>query len=297
MIMSPLNQVHPPAHPQRFDVRRVGRFLLYTAIVTFCLAAFASIGVILFGDFGGTEGRILLSSFSIAAFSLAGLIATARFGRQPAFLAPLGLGSAGIGLLLTLTLIWAGPNSDVLARVTVSVIIIAGALAHANLLLADPDDDDPAALILVGTLVLNAILTALIVFPILLDNEPDGGFYWKAVASIAVLLVLGTLVVPIVRKIDDRDIAGAIAPDPSFPIWLPSDNGALDMSYRGRMFRIRAESLGADRSGFTFQAWETNDPRQRPIIVSPELPTAADLHAALGSAVQVIARAIDEDQI
>lgn len=297
-----MNQLSPPqidatAPPVGFDIRRLGRFLLYTAIGTFSLAAVASIAVILFGDFGGTEGRILLSSFAIAAYSLVGLIATARYERSLFALAPLGLGSAGVGLVLTLILIWSGAEDDFFVRLTTSIMVITGALAHANLLLADPDRDDPAAPILAATLVLNAILTAMIVVPVLLNTLPDGGFYWKSVASVAVLLVLGTLVVPIVRKINDRDEQIFGEPGPLPTQLFSADTATLDIRYRGRAVHIRAESLGNDQAGFTAKCWMIGSPGRRPVAADPAIPPADDPQTALGLAVQAIIRAIDDGRL
>ena len=272
--------------PIGFDPRKTGRVLLWTAIVTFCGAALASIIVILSGGFGDTEAKILLSSFSIAAYSLAGLIATARFGRQPAFLAPSGLGSAALGLVLTLALIWTEADSDTLWRITLSLMIITGALAHANLLLGNQERRDPAALVLKATFAVSALLTALIVIPLLAGSEPDGG-YWKLVAVLGVLLVLGTLVVPIVRKMSDSDGGSMEAVPPVVPT---GNAGELEMQYRGRRFRIVVDS--DDGSGPSARAWAIVGLEERPILFDQDA-AATDTHAALAHAVQQITREID----
>jgi hypothetical protein len=272
--------------PIGFDPGKTGRVLLWTAIVTFCGAAFASIIVILSGGFGDTEAKILLSSFSIAAYSLAGLIATARFGRRPAFLAPLGLGSAAFGLVLTLALIWTEADSEALWRITLSVMVITGAIAHANLLLGNQERRDPAALILKGTLAVNALLTALIVIPILAGSEPDGG-YWKLLAVLAILLVLGTLVVPIVRKMSD---AGDRPTDTAPPVASSDGAGQLEMRYRGRQFRIVVDTDGGSAPGV--RAWAVGGAEERPILLNQDT-TPADAHADLANAVQQITRAVD----
>jgi hypothetical protein len=268
-----------------FDPRKTGRILLWTAIVTFCGAALASIIVILSGGFGDTEAKILLSSFSIAAYSLAGLIATARFGRRPLFLAPAGLGSAALGLVLTLALIWTEAGNDALWRIALSVMVIAGAIAHANLLLGNQERKDPAALVLKATFAVSALLTALIVVPILAAGEPGGG-YWKLVAVLAVLLVLGTLVVPIVRKMSDTgNVPVALTPPAA-----PAAAGQLEIRYQGRQFRITADTDGG--SAPNIRVWAIDGPEARPILFDQDA-AAADTHAALAHAVQQITRAVD----
>jgi hypothetical protein len=276
--------------PLGFDPGKTGRVLLYVAIITFCGAAVASIIVILSGGFGDTEAKILLSSFSIAAYSLAGLIATARFGRRPAFLAPLGLGGAALGLALTFALIWTEADSETLWRVTLSVMVITGAVAHANLLLGSQARRDPAALLLKATLAVSALLTALIVIPILAGSEPDGG-YWKLIAVLAVLLVLGTLVVPIVRKMSD---AGAEPMAPAPPFALSDGAGDLELRYQGRQFRIAVDTNGA--AGPIARAWAIAGPEQHPILFDQD-STATDAHAAMANAVRQITRAVDTGRL
>jgi hypothetical protein len=290
-------QTEPMVAPKRFDSGRLGRILLYTAIVTFCLAAIASIGVILFGEFGDTETRILLSAFSIAAFSLAGLIATARFGRQPAVMPPLGLSSAAVALVLTLILIWTNPESDFLLRATLSVIVLAGAMAHANLLLADPQRYDPAAALLSGTLMINALVTAMIVLPILFDGDPDGGFYWKSLAVLGVLLVLGTLVVPVVRKISGSAPPSVSTPVAPAPLSRGAQDGWLEISYRGRTFLIGVEPEAGEQAGFRVRALAMDGLDGRHVLTASEPEAGGDAYTLFGHAVQDIARAVDEGRI
>ena len=276
----------------------VGRVLLYTAIVMFCLAALTSIVVILAGDFGGTEGRILLSGISIAAYSLAGLIATARFDRKPAWFAPVGLGAAGSGLVLMLISIWSEFDDGFLTRLTLSLMVVVIALAHANLLQADPKRYDPAVALLVPTLIASAILTTMIVWPILSGAELDSGLYWKSLAIIAVLLVLGTLVVPIARKIagggELRELPDAAPPA---PFWLRTTGETLEIYYRGRAFQVLAEQVDGDQPGFVAHTWSGTGERRRQVNLDFQPYDANDRHTALGMAVQDLTRAVDSDLI
>jgi hypothetical protein len=278
-----------------FDPHATGRILLSVAIITFCGAALASIIVILSGGFGDTEARILLSSFSIAAYSLAGLIATARFGRRPRLLAPVGLGSAAFGLALTLALIWTEAENDALWRVTLSVMIITGAIAHANLLLGNRERTDPAALVLKGTLAVSALLTALIVIPILAAGDPGGG-YGKLVAVLGVLLVLGTLVVPIVRKMSDGGGEGTESAASTAAAMLRpvSRDGTLEVRYRGRVFLVEQES--GDGAGLGVRAWVVDGPESHAMPLGEEL-AASDSYSAVGRAVQQIMRSVDTDRL
>jgi hypothetical protein len=129
-----------------------------------------------------------------------------------------------------------------------------------------------------ATLVVSALLTALIVIPILAGSEPDGG-YWKLIAVLAVLLVLGTLVVPIVRKMSD---AGAEPMAPAPPFALSDGAGDLELRYQGRQFRIAVDTNGA--AGPIARAWAIAGPEQHPILFDQD-STATDAHAAMANAV------------
>jgi hypothetical protein len=290
-------QLTPRSEARAIKIKRfeqaAARVLLRTAIGMFCLAALASIVVIVAGEFGSTEGRILLSALSIAAYSLAGLVATARFGRKPVWVPALGLGAAGIGLALMLITIWSGFEGDLLARFTISVMVVVIALAHANLLLPIPGREDPALRILLPTILVSAILTVMIVWPVLFDRDIDSSLYWKFLAVVAILLVLGTLVVPIVRKINAADTTYEPEPIVANPFWLRTLDETLEVFYRGHAFEISAEPTSGDQQEFMVRAWTRDGKGKRQLSLGSSVPAGDDRHVVLGAAVQEITRSVD----
>jgi hypothetical protein len=73
-----------PDGMSRRDPRRpLTTLLIVMVITTLCLSALISIGILLFGDFGETEGRVLLSAMALAGYSLAALVLSVRVGRNP----------------------------------------------------------------------------------------------------------------------------------------------------------------------------------------------------------------------
>ena len=91
---------------------------------------FGAIRIFLFGSFGKTESRILLTVAAISGYSLLGLAATTALGQKPGWLGPVGLGVSAIGFVLAVTLIWINVEGTFLGRLTGSVLVLAVALAH-----------------------------------------------------------------------------------------------------------------------------------------------------------------------
>jgi hypothetical protein len=75
--------------------------------------------------------------------------------------------------------------------------------SHAALLLARARDDDGQAVrtTLRATATASGLLGTLVALAILL--EPDDGWWWRVLGTLAVLAALGTALVPILRKLQD----------------------------------------------------------------------------------------------
>src|SRR4029078_12120276 len=133
--------------PAGLDSHSAGRTSLRIAIAAMCGVAVVSIAVILLGgDMEGAEWKVVLSAIAIAFYSLAGLAAMSSFGREPRWMAPVGLALAGLGLVVWEAYVWfGGPDSDFMLRIAMVAALLSASVTHANLLLADPDRDDPAA--------------------------------------------------------------------------------------------------------------------------------------------------------
>ena len=163
-----------------------------------------AIVAVLSAKFDRTEARVLLTHVAIAAYSLFALAAAAVADRRPrAALA--GWTVCGFGLLIALLSIWiewTGENEN-LYRSTWILFVVAFTIAHASLLESRRRDSDGAAVravsaatlatvVLVGTLIAIGIGSA--------ESVHDS--YLRLLAVVGVLDVLGTLVLPIARKVE-----------------------------------------------------------------------------------------------
>jgi hypothetical protein len=265
------------------------RLVLNLVIVATAVAAAGAIGAILVWGLEGAGWQAVLSVGAVGIYGAVGLTALVGFERRTPLLPIISLVEAGIGLTLTLVYIWTLGENDFLERVTFSAFILAASLVHANLLI--PNQDDRASGIATMTLAANAVVTGMIVVPLLTDVEPAES-YWKAFGVPLVLFVLGTLAVPLARTMGDGDDESL---ETDVPI-VPCGGGReLDVRYQGRRFRIAVDGNDGTAAPGA-RAWAIVGPEERPILFDQAV-AAADTHAALAHAVQQITREIDSGRL
>lgn len=269
----------------------LARALLFLAIGALCLAALVAIGILPLGSFGETEGKVLLTVVGIAGYSMLGLAATTAIGRDPAWLGPAGLAISAVAFGLFVALIWAAPEQSLLGRLMGTFLVLAVALVHAALLLllTGRVGEGPLCTVRRATLVASSVLAGMIIGPLLFDWEPSGA-YFRVLGAAAVLAVLGTLLVPILRKLAAGTPRG----------WTAGADGGdgaacarLEMRYKGQIFAIETVEHGHPGQGFDVRAWEVTRDDREPVVGLADPGLHEDAHTALASAVLQITRAID----
>jgi hypothetical protein len=195
-----------PAPPAASVVKGVRRAAIIAIIVSLVAAALLGIVALLSGEFGEVQGKVLLTTLTIAACSV----------RLVGFL---GIAASGGAALCALVLIWADWSTwtdtegwwKALGVLTVAAV----SLAQANLLLLLVGRPQRLIRIALGvTLVALAIVAVMIVVPILTDGEvpgDDGDTYWRVFGVLAILDALGTIALPILGLVL-RTASGASAP-------------------------------------------------------------------------------------
>ena len=160
--------------------------------------ALLAIGILLFGDFGETEGRILTTTALIAAYALLTLPAAILVdqGRLLA-LATLVLLLAGGGLLLALVAVWGGGDSEALGRTmgTVTVLAIAATQTAALAARAGPRDPRAVRRLFRASVVLAVVLAGLVTAAIWAEVGDER--YLRVVGALVVLDVLLVALQPI----------------------------------------------------------------------------------------------------
>jgi hypothetical protein len=124
---------------------RTARRLLLTAVaVSITATALLAIGILLFGSFGETEGRILGSTMILAGYALLALPAAFLFDQSrqlPLAVAVVILAAAG--LVLSLVNVWSGGASSEVGKAVLTSTVFAFAAAQTAALSARRAEDDP----------------------------------------------------------------------------------------------------------------------------------------------------------
>ena len=206
----------------------IRRWIVRVTIGSFSLAALLGIVALLGGgEFGETEGQILMTTLLVGVVSIAVLcyLATAGHRSQPVGIA--GGVTVIVPLVAGLVLIWLDFNDsrdEGFVKALGVGAVVAATLAQASLLLVLGERAAPLVRrLLLGTIGLAAVL-AVMTSALILGLEPDSEAYLRVVGIVAILDVLGTVVGAALMKFgpataDRRE-------DTATPTTLPDDLAA-----------------------------------------------------------------------
>jgi hypothetical protein len=183
----------------------VKRVLLRVAILALCITALIAIVAVMTARFDETEAQILMTHVAVAAYSLLALGIATVVDRRPR-VALAGWSVCGVGLVLALVSIWTaltenGP--DDLYRWTWIAFVTSFTIAHASLVDSRRRDSDGSAVQAIsGLTIATVVLMGVLVAGGVARAESVGTPYLRLLGVIGVLDVLGTLVLPIARKVE-----------------------------------------------------------------------------------------------
>lgn len=193
---------------------------IYGIIVSFSLAAVVGIIALLSGDFGETQGKIILTTLLMGATSITALCHLAIADRAMRLVGFVGLAASTVALVTGLVLIWRDWNDSAFEdwlKVFLTAGVLAVSFAHSNLLLLLAGRR--RAVIRIGlmvTLVMIAAVAIMIILPVVSEGEIPGfeneEWYWRLFGVVGILDVLGTVVVPVLA-IFVRDAPGVAVAD------------------------------------------------------------------------------------
>ena len=177
-------------------------------IASFSTAALLGIIALLAGgSFGGTEGRVLLTTVIVGVTSIAALCYLATAGKPFQVVGMVGGVVSLVPFAIALWLTWAdsAEPGDTLFRAFGIGLTVAASIAQASLLLALAYDSRPVVRrLLYATLALITVVAVLIIIPIAGENSMNDT-YWRLFGVVAILDVLGTVTVSALQKfIPDR---------------------------------------------------------------------------------------------
>ena len=185
------------------EVRAIRRTLLRVSIFALCVSALVGIAAVLSARLDDTEAQILLTHVAIAVYSFLALAAATVAKRHPR-LAAAGWCACGSGLLLALVSIWGEWNGDDdLWRSTFVLFVVAFTLAHGSLIESRRRDSDGPTVRLVSSATIGAVsVTGILIAGGIAAAVPVDDSYLRVLGVVGILDVLGTLVLPIARKVE-----------------------------------------------------------------------------------------------
>lgn len=177
-------------------------FFLYLLIASVAVSALVGIFVILFGDFGEFETKILLTTLAVTVTSILGLAngAYLETGRGRA-LPVTGIVFSVISAVLWIFLVWEGtPETAFFARLLLSINLFAAACSHLSLLSIARLDrrfrwSHYAAHLLVWT------LTAVLLYSIWQNFENMTDIVTRAVGVLSIAVAALTIVTPVFHRL------------------------------------------------------------------------------------------------
>ncbi|GAA2442441.1 hypothetical protein [Agromyces soli] len=248
-------------------VRGARRAAVVALVASISITAVVGIVVLLTGDFGEVQGRVLTTTLLVAGFSTVALCHLAVAGRPVRVVGFVGLAVSAIALVIGLVLIWTpwdawNDGSGELWRWFGVTGVLALSLAHANLLLLLAGRRHPfVRAAMAVTLTAIALVALLVILPILSDGRipGDGGWdaYWRWFGVIAIVDALGTIVLPVVGLLlRDRPAEASATGLPAATSAAPLAPDALDQ----RIAALAAER-GLDREALLAAALDALEAR------------------------------------
>lgn len=178
------------------------RLLLLIAIASLALSAAVAILILLFGDFGETEGRILGTTFSISAASLLALPGAILLERgDRTIVAAVNVGLAAAAFVLALTLLWIWQDSEALARLLGSTVAAAAASTQvaALTLRLRTGDRESVRLSYLAACALAVLLAVMAIVAIW--AEIDSEAYYRVLGALAVLDLFLVVLLSLLRRL------------------------------------------------------------------------------------------------
>lgn len=190
-------------------VRGARRAAIIAVVVSLVIAAAIGIVALVSGDFGELQGRIILSTLTVAAFGTTALCHLAIVARAVRVVGFVGIAASLFAAVSAFLLIWTDwdelVDGDALVKALLSSAILAASLAQANLLLLLARQRNVLIRLGLGvTLVAVATVVVMLWLTIFTDGDipgDDGSAYWRALGVVGIVDALGTIALPIVALI------------------------------------------------------------------------------------------------
>lgn len=178
------------------------RFFLYLLIGSVTVSALIGIGVIVIGDFGELESKILLSTMTITATSILGLACGAYLESARGRIMPLvGIALAIVSAAMWIIVIWSWQETnDTFVKALMSATLLAASCSHLSLLsLARLDKRFAWSLIASHAAVW--LLSAIVLYLIWLTPADFSELIGRTLGVLGIIIASLTVVTPVFHKL------------------------------------------------------------------------------------------------
>lgn len=182
------------------------RLFLYTLIASVAFSALMGIGVILLGNFGEFEARVLMTTLTITVTSIAGLACGAYYESGRGRVLPAaGIILSVLAALMVMLIIWdVLDDNSTYIKTTLTVVMLAVSASHLSLLsMARLDSrfawSRIAAFIFVG------LLDAILLFILWFEPESQGDAVARIIGVLSILIASVTVITPVFHKLSRPD--------------------------------------------------------------------------------------------
>lgn len=184
----------------------IRRTFLYALIASVSVSALLGIGVLLFGNFGSLETRVLLTTLTVTVMSILGLACGAYLESGRGRTLPLaGIVMSVIGAFFTILLIWeVGNGSTVFIKMTATITLVAISCAHLSLL-SLARLDSRFAWSRIAAFVFIAALDAILLWLLWFEPEGSSDIVARTIGILSILIAAVTVVTPVFHKLSASD--------------------------------------------------------------------------------------------
>ena len=181
------------------------KFFLYLFVASVALSALIGIGVVLFGNFGDFETKILLTTMTVTVTSILGLACGAYLETGRGKIVPVaGITFAIVSCVLWVFLVWNGTvHEDFFAKLLLSLTLLAASCSHLSLIsLARLDRrflwSNYAVQIAVW------ILTAFLLYLIWFEKNFSSDFIPRVIGVLSIIIAALTITTPIFHRLSNN---------------------------------------------------------------------------------------------
>lgn len=182
------------------------RVFLYLLIGSITLSAVLGIGVILLGNFGEIEVRVLMTTLTVTVTSVCGLACGAYLeSGRGRYLPTTGITLSIISALMCFLIIWnVLDDSEEFINAFVTATILATSCSHLSLL-SLARLDSRFSWIRIAAFICVWSLAAILLFIIWFEPEGDSDLIYRILGVLGILVASITVITPVLHKLSSTD--------------------------------------------------------------------------------------------